>query len=65
MSDQGAPRVSTGYFDNFERLAAVKQKFDPASFFRVNENARFSVDFGSAALDDIAPRSALTTPFHA
>jgi hypothetical protein len=53
MNDQGAPRVKTSYLDNFERLAALKQKFDPASVFRVNHNVRSSVDFGLAALHDI------------
>jgi hypothetical protein len=52
-NDQGAPPVKTSYLDNFERLAAVKQKFDPASLFRVNHNVRSSVDFGLAALHDI------------
>ena len=40
MADEGEARVKASYGDNFERLVALKQKFDPANLFRVNQNIR-------------------------
>ena len=42
MADEGEARVKASYGDNFERLVALKQKFDPANLFRVNQNIRSS-----------------------
>jgi hypothetical protein len=53
MDDEGEARVKASYCDNFERLVALKQKFDPVNLFRVNQNIRPSADFGSAALHHI------------
>jgi hypothetical protein len=30
--------LSAIYRDNYDRLASVKKKYDPANFFRVNQN---------------------------
>ncbi len=38
MDDEVAGRVQASYGDNYARLAAVKAKYDPANFFRVNQN---------------------------
>jgi FAD/FMN-containing dehydrogenase len=38
MMDEGAAGVSTSYRGNYERLAQIKAKYDPANFFRVNQN---------------------------
>jgi FAD/FMN-containing dehydrogenase len=43
MMDEGQERVQATYRDNYERLAAVKSKYDPANLFRVNQNVRPSV----------------------
>ena len=38
MDDEGSPRVQASYGKNYERLAAIKAKYDPTNLFRVNQN---------------------------
>jgi FAD/FMN-containing dehydrogenase len=38
MHDEGQDRVKATYRGNYERLVAVKAKYDPNNFFRVNQN---------------------------
>ena len=38
MMEEGEDRVQTSYRGNYDRLAAIKAKYDPANFFRVNQN---------------------------
>ncbi len=38
MMEEGADRVKASYRDNYERLAVIKRAYDPANFFRVNQN---------------------------
>ncbi len=38
MEDEGEGRIKASYGDNFERLGALKRKFDPSNLFRVNQN---------------------------
>jgi FAD/FMN-containing dehydrogenase len=40
MGDEGAGRVKATYGDNYERLVATKDKYDPNNLFRVNQNIK-------------------------
>jgi hypothetical protein len=40
MMDEGQERVKAAYRDNYDRLVAVKNTYDPTNFFHVNQNIR-------------------------
>ncbi len=40
MDGEGEDRIRATYRDNYDRLARIKAKYDPANFFRVNQNIR-------------------------
>jgi FAD/FMN-containing dehydrogenase len=40
MEEEGDERIRATYRENYERLAAVKAKYDPANLFRVNQNIK-------------------------
>ena len=40
MMDEGEDRVKATYGSNYERLEAIKQKYDPTNLFRVNQNIK-------------------------
>jgi len=40
MGDEGEERVKKTYGGNYERLTAIKKKYDPDNFFRVNQNIK-------------------------
>jgi FAD/FMN-containing dehydrogenase len=40
MDDEGDARVRAAYGANYDRLATVKKKYDPANLFHVNQNIR-------------------------
>ena len=38
--DEGADRIRAAYGDNYEKLVALKRKYDPTNFFKMNQNIR-------------------------
>jgi FAD/FMN-containing dehydrogenase len=40
MMDEGEERVKATYRDNYLRLAALKNDYDPTNVFRVNQNIK-------------------------
>jgi FAD/FMN-containing dehydrogenase len=43
MMDEGVDRIKATYRDNYERLVAVKNQYDPTNLFHVNQNIRPTV----------------------
>jgi len=43
MMDEGEDRVKASYKGNYERLVAIKSKYDPTNLFRVNQNIKPTV----------------------
>ncbi len=40
MMEEGDDRIAASYRENYERLAGIKARYDPANFFRVNQNIK-------------------------
>jgi hypothetical protein len=40
MMEEGEDRIRATYGGNYERLVAIKNKYDPTNFFRVNQNIK-------------------------
>jgi FAD/FMN-containing dehydrogenase len=38
MMEEGQERIRAAYRDNYDRLAAIKAKYDPTNFFHINQN---------------------------
>jgi len=38
LMEEGQDRIRRAYRDNYDRLAAIKARYDPANLFRVNQN---------------------------
>ena len=38
IMNEGQNRIKASYKDNYDRLTKIKKKYDPANFFRVNQN---------------------------
>jgi FAD/FMN-containing dehydrogenase len=43
MMEEGEDRVKATYRENYERLVAIKNNYDPTNFFRVNQNIKPTV----------------------
>jgi FAD/FMN-containing dehydrogenase len=43
LGDEGEDRIKAAYGPNYERLVALKNKYDPTNFFRVNQNIKPTV----------------------
>jgi hypothetical protein len=50
MMEEGEDRIRATYRGNYERLAAIKAKYDPENFFCVNQNIR-PADRGAHSLE--------------
>ncbi len=48
MMDEGEERVKATYGENYERLVAIKNKYDPNNLFRVNQNIKPSLEKSEA-----------------
>lgn len=40
MMEEGVDRIKATYRDNYQRLVAIKRKYDPTNFFHVNQNIK-------------------------
>ncbi|SFT11666.1 FAD/FMN-containing dehydrogenase [Zhouia amylolytica] len=40
MMEEGQDRVKASYRENYDRLAAIKAKYDPGNFFHINQNIK-------------------------
>jgi FAD/FMN-containing dehydrogenase len=43
MMDEGVDRIKASYRDNYERLVAIKNRYDPTNLFHVNQNIKPTV----------------------
>ncbi len=49
VSDEGDPFARAAYGPNYDRLVALKNKYDPTNFFRMNHNVEPVIQPGQAS----------------
>jgi FAD binding domain/Berberine and berberine like len=49
LGEEGEERVKEAFGQNYQRLLALKAKYDPANFFRMNQNVRPDTDSARGA----------------
>lgn len=49
LGDEGEAKVRAAYGDNYARLVAIKNKYDPTNFFRLNQNIEPVPEFHGSA----------------
>jgi FAD/FMN-containing dehydrogenase len=51
MMEEGEDRIRATYGGNYDRLAAIKAKYDPGNFFNVNQNIKPEPKTSASASD--------------